>query len=280
MVISAHHPSEVRAAVDRAHREGRRVGFVPTMGALHVGHQSLMARARLECDLVVVSIFVNPLQFDSRTDFDSYPSTLGADLELCAREKVDVVYSPNASTMYPTGFDTRVVVGSIGSVLEGRSRAGHYDGVATVVAKLLSTVTPDVAYFGQKDFQQTLVVKRLVADLNVRTEVTVIPTVRDFDGLAMSSRNVRLSHDARRRALAIPRALDEVAGMFANGRTDTSSLVAHATTSIEKAGLAVDYVTIADSENLDPRPVAQAGDVMLIAATVDGVRLIDNAILG
>jgi pantoate--beta-alanine ligase len=279
-VITSHLPIEVRSFVESARREGKSVGFVPTMGALHAGHRTLMERAGEECDLVVASIFVNPMQFDNQEDLDSYPSTLDSDLQTCREVGVALVYAPNASTMYPAGFDSRVVVGRIGSILEGRSRTGHYDGVATVVTKLFNIVVPDVAYFGQKDFQQTLVVNRIVTDLDLPTVIRVVPTVRESDGLALSSRNVRLDPTARQRAVAIPRALTEVAGMFGRGEREASKLEARASEIMVEAGLSVDYVSVASSSDLRPTPIAAVGDVILIAAIVDEVRLIDNAILG
>ena len=250
------------------------------MGALHAGHRMLMERAGEECDLVVASIFVNPMQFDNKEDLDSYPSTLDSDLRTCRDAGVALVYAPNASTMYPAGFDSRVVVGRIGSILEGRSRTGHYDGVATVVTKLFNIVVPDVAYFGQKDFQQTLVVNQIVTDLDLPIVIRVVPTVRESDGLALSSRNVRLDPSARQRAVAIPRALSEVAGMFDRGEREASKLEARASEIMVEAGLSVDYVSVAHSGDLRPTPIAAVGDVILIAAIVDEVRLIDNAILG
>lgn len=250
------------------------------MGALHAGHRKLMERAGEECDLVVASIFVNPMQFESQVDLDSYPSTLESDLLICEGAGVGLVYAPSASTMYPTGFDSRVVVGHVGSILEGRSRAGHYDGVATVVSKLFNIVAPDVAYFGQKDFQQTLVVKRMVVDLDLAIEIRVVPTVREADGLALSSRNVRLDPAARRRAVAIPRALSEVVRMFEGGEREATNLESRALEIMKDAGLSVDYVRVASPVDLSPSRLADTGDVLLIAAIVDGVRLIDNAILG
>ena len=250
------------------------------MGALHAGHRTLMERAGEECDLVVASIFVNPMQFDNQEDLDSYPSTLDSDLRTCREAGVALVYAPNASTMYPAGFDSRVVVGRIGSILEGRSRTGHYDGVATVVTKLFNIVVPDVAYFGQKDFQQTLVVNQIVTDLDLPIVIRVVPTVRESDGLALSSRNVRLDPSARQRAVAIPRALSEVVGMFGRGEREASKLEVRASEIMVEAGLSVDYVSVASSSDLRPTPIAAVGDVILIAAIVDEVRLIDNAILG
>jgi pantoate--beta-alanine ligase len=279
-VITTQQPSEVRSFVLASRREGKIVGFVPTMGALHEGHRALMDRAVVECDLVVVSIFVNPMQFESRADLDGYPAMLDSDLRICHEAGVAMVYAPRASTMYPDGFDSRVVVGRIGDVLEGESRTGHYDGVATVVSKLFNIVAPDVAYFGQKDFQQTLVVKRMVADLDFATEIRVVPTVRESDGLALSSRNVRLNSAARRRAVAIPRAISEVSEMFGRGERDSSKLEARACEIMAEAGLTVDYARVANSRDLRSTSLAEVGDVFLIAAIVDGVRLIDNAILG
>jgi pantoate--beta-alanine ligase len=279
-VITSHLPIEVRSFVESARRDGKSVGFVPTMGALHAGHRTLMERAGEECDLVVASIFVNPMQFDNQEDLDSYPSTLDSDLRTCREAGVALVYAPNASTMYPAGFDSRVIVGRIGSILEGRSRTGHYDGVATVVTKLFNIVVPDVAYFGQKDFQQTLVVNQIVTDLDLPIVIRVVPTVRESDGLALSSRNVRLDPSARQRAVAIPRALSEVVGMFGRGEREASKLEARASEIMVEAGLSVDYVSVASSSDLRPTPIAAVGDVILIAAIVDEVRLIDNAILG
>ncbi len=229
---------------------------------------------------MVVSIFVNPTQFDNAEDLARYPATLSTDLEICESVGVDLVYHPEVATMYPNGFDTRVDVGRIGRVLEGRSRTGHYDGVATVVAKLFNIVRPDRSYFGQKDYQQTLVVKRMVHDLDLGLDIVVVPTVREMDGLAMSSRNVRLSADARSRATTISVALSDVATRFARGETEARRLVSGAIGSIEDAGLVVDYVTIVDPTSLEPSESAHSGDVILVAATIDGIRLIDNAILG
>lgn len=250
------------------------------MGALHVGHRALIDRARLESDRVVVSIFVNPMQFESREDFDRYPTTLDADLEMCRDAGVDLVYVPTASTMYPEGFTSRVSVGPLGTVLEGRSRPGHFDGVATVVLKLLNAVQPDVAYFGRKDYQQTLVVGRMVVDLDLDVELCVVPTVREPDGLALSSRNARLSPTGRARALAIVRAISEVLRAFDDGEREPSALVATAHHELAAEGLDVDYVMIADPVDLSPAESVEPGHVLLIAAHVDGVRLIDNGILG
>jgi len=249
------------------------------MGALHAGHRHLIELARAECDVVVVSVFVNPMQFDDHHDFEAYPSTFDADASLCRDAGVDLLFAPTVSTMYPRGFDSRVVVGRIGEVLEGRSRSGHYDGVATVVAKLFGMIDPDVAYFGQKDFQQTLVIRRLVEDLNLDVALRVVPTVRESDGLALSSRNVRLDDDARTRALAISKALNEALESFASGNDGAESLVSRARATIEAAGLTVDYVVLADPGDLSSVEHAASGHVMLVAAHVNGVRLIDNVIL-
>ncbi len=244
--------AEVRSAL-AARRRGR-IGFVPTMGALHAGHAALFEAARAECESVVVSIFVNPTQFGDPADLEQYPREEAADLAVCEHAAVDVVFLPAADEIYPHGFDTWVDVGAIGTILEGAHRPGHFRGVATVCLKLFNIVGPSVAYFGQKDAQQVEVVRRVVRDLNVPLEIRVRPTVRDADGLALSSRNVRLQPDDRRRALALPRAL--------------------ATHSLESAramlrDLDVDYLEIAP---FNP-------PVLAAAIRVGGVRLIDNVVL-
>jgi len=247
-----HTVQELRTAL--ASRRTGRIGFVPTMGALHAGHVALFEAARAECDTVVVSLFVNPTQFGDPADLAQYPRNETADLVLCERAGVDVVFLPSAEEIYPREFDTWVDVGAIGTILEGAHRPGHFRGVATVCLKLFNIVQPAAAYFGQKDAQQVEVLRRVVRDLNVPLEIRVQPTVRDADGLALSSRNVRLLPEDRRRALALPRAL--------------------ATHSVESAramlrDLDVDYLEIAP---FDP-------PVLAAAVRVGGVRLIDNVVL-
>lgn len=248
---------ELRAAINgtdgtnRTGRTDRTVGVVMTMGALHDGHRELIKVAREQCDVVVVTVFLNPLQFGRGEDLSRYPQRLATDLELCTEERVDVVFAPSVQEVYPAGEPlVRVQAGPLGDVLEGASRPGHFDGVLTVVAKLLHLTAPDVAYFGQKDAQQVAVVRRMVRDLAVPVEIRVVPTARDADGLALSSRNAYLSPEERERALALPRAL----------ATHDRSLL---------DGLEVDYFEEADFE---PR-------VLAAAVRVGKTRLIDNVVL-
>jgi pantoate--beta-alanine ligase len=279
MVITT--PDAMRSWTRAQHRRGRRVGFVPTMGALHDGHISLIDAARLHSDAVVVSIFVNPLQFDRPHDFDGYPRPLDDDLERCRRVGVDVTYAPTASTMYPPGFDTRVVPGALAQRLEGAARPGHFEGVTTVVTKLFGAVRPDVAAFGEKDFQQLALVRRLSADLDFGVEILPVATVREADGVAMSSRNRRLDAAARSAASCIPRALGMAAAMArSSGSTPAEVLTAAADAvdaepgaRLERVAL-VDVSTLHDLEHLEPRAAGRAR--LLIAVEVADVRLIDN----
>lgn len=274
-----HTIDEMRASSRSVRADSRTIGFVPTMGALHAGHVALMEHASGECDHVVASIFVNPTQFDRPDDLEKYPRTLDADVEACSRAGVDVVFAPSASEMYPNGLRSNVRASSVGSILEGASRPGHFDGVATVVKLLFSAVEPDVAYFGRKDYQQTLVVRDMARDHAPDVRIDVRPTVRDADGLALSSRNVRLSADDRVRALAIPRGLDLARRMFADGISDTDSISSRVRETLTDQRLEVDYVHVGRPSDLSAVATCEAGDVILIAARVGDVRLIDNAIL-
>ncbi len=263
---------------DRRRAEpGRRVGFVPTMGALHRGHAQLIEQAREACDVVVVSIFVNPLQFDRRDDLDRYPRTLEADLDLCARLGVDVVFAPPASEMYPRPPACVVDVHRLADHLCGRFRPGHFGGMATVVLKLFHIVRPDQAYFGEKDAQQLAIVRRLVADLNVPVEIVPVPTVREEDGLALSSRNRRLSPAEREEAIHLYRALLEARRQIAAGMRDPGEVRRHATDVIPvRAGIALEYLEFVDPEEL--QPVEQVAGPVLVAGAlwVGSTRLIDN----
>jgi pantoate--beta-alanine ligase len=250
-VIVARTVRDVRAAL--AGRRDRTVGLVPTMGALHAGHLALLAAARARCDTVVMSLFVNPAQFGEPSDLNGYPRDEARDLESAREAGVDVVFAPAAEEMYPPGYQTWVEVTGLGAMLEGEHRPGHFRGVATVCLKLFNTVRPDLAFYGQKDAQQVEVLRRMVADLNVELELVVVPTVRDRDGLALSSRNVRLSPEERARALALPRAL-------ATGNADAARRI------LETAGLDVDYVAVAP---FHPPTLAAA-------VRVGPTRLIDN----
>jgi pantoate--beta-alanine ligase len=262
-VIAARTVAQVRGTTDAARRAGRRIGLVPTMGALHAGHRALLGRARAECDLVVMSLFVNPTQFDAAADLARYPRNEAMDAEIAHAEGVDVLFAPASDALYPSGFDTWVDPGELASILEGAARPGHFRGVATICTKLFSIVGPDVAYFGQKDAQQVAVVRRVVRDLDLGLDIVAVPTVRDDDGLALSSRNVFLTPDDRRVALALPRAL--AAGVAAH-RSGEDPVAAARSVLDGTAGVAVDYVAVADFD----------GPMLVAAVHVGSVRLIDN----
>jgi pantoate--beta-alanine ligase len=267
-------------AVLRESRAGR-IGFVATMGALHEGHASLLRAARTDSDTVVMSIFVNPTQFDEQADLAAYPRTEEADLALAAAEGVDVVFAPSAGEMYPAGFATTVsVTGPVAETLEGAQRGrAHFDGVATVVTKLLLAVLPDAAYFGAKDAQQVGVLRRLVADLDIPVQLVVCPTSRDDDGLARSSRNARLGADERARALAIPRALQEVTDAAASGIRDPEVLRGRALDVLAEALIELEYIAIVDPMTFEPVAVVDGHTLVAIAARVGRTRLIDNTLL-
>lgn len=272
--------TELRAALAQPRRDGRRIGLVPTMGALHEGHLSLMRRARSECDEVVVSLFVNPAQFNQRNDLAGYPRDEARDTATAAEEGVDYLFAPSVGEMYPGGFATTVSVAGITDVLEGAHRGReHFDGVATVVSKLFGIVAPDVAYFGQKDAQQTLVIKRLVSDLNMPVQVEVCPTVRELDGLAMSSRNALMSPADRVRAAALSSALATAQVLAAAGETEVDTLLGAARAELADPHLKLDYFTIVDPETLEPLTSLHGPALALVAAWVGQTRLIDNQLL-
>ena len=264
---------------ERAGRtRGRVVGLVPTMGYLHEGHAALVRAARAECDAVVVSIFVNPTQFGASEDFATYPRDLPRDFELLRALDVDLVLAPPHDGLYPPGADTIVTPGAVAEPLEGEHRPGHFRGVATVVTMLLNAVRPDRAYFGEKDWQQLQVVRRLVRDLLLPVEIVPVPVVRERDGLAMSSRNVRLSADARARALCIPRALEAARSAFAAGERSRRALERVMADALSaEPDVQVDYAVVVDAETLRPPRRVRPSTRALVAARVGGVRLIDNA---
>ena len=270
-------PDELRARCARLRRSGMSVGMVPTMGALHAGHRSLIERARAECDRVVVSIFVNPAQFGPAEDLSRYPRPFEADLRVCAAAGVDLVFAPPVEAVYPDGFATTVRVGgAAGTTLEAVHRPGHFDGVATIVAKLLGAARPQRAYFGHKDAQQCAVVRRLSADLDLGTEIVVCPTVRDADGLALSSRNGYLTPADRAQALAIPRALAAAGSAWSEGERDPERLRAIAAQVLARSPrLVPDYVAVVDPETFaDPLDGCVRCEI-LIAARIGATRLID-----
>ncbi|HEY1602086.1 MAG TPA: pantoate--beta-alanine ligase [Pirellulales bacterium] len=271
----------LRDAIASARRAGRTIGFVPTMGALHAGHTSLVDAARQECDLVVASIFVNPTQFGPGEDFERYPRNLTADVAQLAPRGVEIVFVPSPTEIYRPGHATIVEVAGVTEPLEGPIRPGHFRGVATVVLKLLNLVAPDVAFFGQKDFQQSLVVRRLVADLDVPVKIRVCPTVREPDGLAMSSRNAYLAPDDRQKALVLSRCLAHACELFESGQRDAAVIKHQMREMFDDApGAMIDYLTLADSESLHDVDEVTPHTVALVAARVGSVRLIDNCFLG
>lgn len=270
----------VREAVKAARRAGQRIGFVPTMGYLHEGHLALMRQARAECDFVVVSIFVNPTQFGPGEDFDRYPRDLERDQSLCRSVPVDAIFHPSVAEMYPPGSLTRVQVSGITETLCGASRPGHFEGVATVVTKLFHVVTPDVAYFGQKDAQQVAVIRRMVRDLNMDLEIRPVPTVREPDGLAMSSRNVYLSPEDRQAALVLSRSLQMAQVRVAAGERDLAAIQAEMAALIAAEPRAtIDYVSIVDYDTLQPVERLEGKALAALAVRFGKTRLIDNCVL-
>lgn len=287
MDVSASHPPQLIAALpalrqrlDPARRAGQTIGLVPTMGALHEGHLSLVRTCRAECDLCVVSIYVNPSQFGPQEDLARYPRTLEADLNALAGCGADVAFVPPNEEVYPPGYSTWVDVGSVAQRWEGECRPGHFRGVATIVLKLLNMVGPQIAYFGQKDYQQVQVIRRLVCDLNVPVEIRTLPTVREADGLAMSSRNRYLSPDQRRRAAVLAASLRLAAQHAARGERDPAAL----TEEIRKAILPadptrIDYIALVDPETLDPVSEIRGPTLAALAVVIGQTRLIDNCLL-
>ncbi|WP_350350433.1 pantoate--beta-alanine ligase [Microbacterium sp. A8/3-1] len=269
--------TEVRAAVREARRADKSVGLVPTMGAFHEGHLSLMRRAREQNDLVVVSLFVNPTQFGANEDLGAYPRDEARDAALAETEGGDILFAPAASEIYPDGFATTIHVSGLTEVLDGASRGTHhFDGVATVVTKLFGIVGPDVAYFGQKDAQQVLVVRRVVRDLDLDVRIEACPIVREADGLAMSSRNVYLDADSRAQATALNRALDGAASVFEAGERDGDSILSAAHRVLAEAGITPDYLELRDAETLESVTRVDGDALLAVAARVGAARLIDN----
>lgn len=272
-------PPTMRAWSRGERGRGRRIAFVPTMGFLHEGHLRLVDHARERADRVVLSIFVNPLQFSPGEDFRSYPRDLARDRTLAAARQVDCLFLPTAEALYPADPMVRVDPGPLAATLEGSARPGHFVGVLTVVAKLFHWVEPDVAVFGRKDFQQALLVERMAADLDFPVEIDVRPTVRELDGLALSSRNAYLSADERRAALALSRALRAVEQAWRGGDADPRALVRRGMEVLAAPGVAPEYLALVD-RSLRPVARVDARTVALVAAKVGSTRLIDNVVLG
>lgn len=276
--------SELREALAQPRRRGKRIGLVPTMGYFHEGHLSLMRGARQDCDVVVVSVFVNPTQFGAGEDLDAYPRDEDRDTELAALEGVDLLWMPDAEQIYPEGFATSVeVANALTGVLEGdpaHRGPSHFRGVTTVVAKLFNSVQPDVAYFGRKDAQQALVIERMTRDLDFPVEIAVLPTVREQDGLALSSRNAYLSAAEREQAVAISRALRAAEQAARSGETSTTGLLEAARRELHRAGIEPEYVEARAAEDLSPVTELNGRPVLVaVAARVGGARLIDNVLI-
>jgi pantoate--beta-alanine ligase len=272
--------AELRAALAPERRAAKRIGFVPTMGAFHAGHLSLMRRARETCDISVVSLFVNPTQFNDPADLERYPRDERRDVALASNEGVDLLFAPAVGEMYPAGASTFVEVSGVSEPLEGEFRGvSHFRGVATVVTKLFNIVQPDIAFFGQKDAQQALVIKRMVRDLAMPLVVEVCPTVRESDGLAMSSRNALLSTKDRQRALALYRGLEAAEAAVARGERDAARIVGMARAAMSTFDVKTEYLEIVSPESLQPLKTLDGEALLAVAARVGNVRLIDNSFL-
>ncbi|MEA2333009.1 MAG: pantoate--beta-alanine ligase [Thermoleophilaceae bacterium] len=275
--------SDLRAALAPERRAGRTIGLVPTMGFFHDGHLALIRRAREQCDVVVVSLFVNPAQFGAGEDLDAYPRAEARDEALADTAGVDVLFVPPVAEVYPPGFDTTVTVGGVTNVLDGAPEQrgpGHFAGVTTVVAKLFNMAGPDVAYFGQKDAQQALVIRTMVRDLDIPVRIEVCPTVRDADGLALSSRNAYLSGDERGRALGLSRALRAAEAEVAAGRLDAAAVLAAAREQLNAHGIEPEYLELRSAADLSPVERVNGSTLLAVAARIGRARLIDNTILG
>lgn len=276
-----HDVQEMQRLMLSEKRGGKRISFVPTMGFLHEGHASLLREGRKRGDLLVLSIFVNPTQFGPMEDLDRYPRNMEGDSALAESCGVDILFAPSAAGMYPEGFQTTVSLGSLAAPLCGASRPGHFNGVAVVVAKLLGIVQPDVALFGNKDYQQLAVIRQMTSDLNLLVEIVGMPIVREPDGLAMSSRNSYLSSEERQQALCLYRAIQRVQGLFAAGERSVNRLIGEARMIITSAPLAViDYLEIRDGKTLGPLQKATSGSLLALAVRIGSTRLIDNTLLG
>jgi len=271
---------KISSAIDFFKKKGRIIGFVPTMGFLHDGHLSLIKRARRDADLVVVSIFVNPIQFGPKEDFEKYPRDLKRDLAICKDAGVDMVFVPDRESMYPRGFCTYVNVEGLTETLCGAKRPGHFRGVATVVTKLFNIIKPDIAYFGQKDAQQAIIIKRMVEDLNMGIKIKVMPIVREKDGLAMSSRNVYLNPEERRKALCLYNSLKLAEDLYKKGERNAKNIIeAMKEVILKEDNVKIDYVSIVDLDTLRDMDFIDKDALVAVAVWVGSTRLIDNIVL-
>ena len=272
---------EMKEYSRRIREEGKSIGFVPTMGYLHEGHLSLLRTARSECDVSVISVFVNPTQFSAGEDLDKYPRDIERDISLASAEGTDVMFAPETEDMYPEGYVSNVKVDeSLSRALCGKSRPGHFEGVATVVAKLFGIVSPDRTYFGQKDAQQTVVIKRMVKDLKIPVDVRVMPIVRESDGLAMSSRNTYLSNEERIEALNLNRSLEVAKGMILTSEYSSETIKLEMKKIIEQGkNTRIDYIEVVDADTLVPLDEVNKNTLIAVAAFVGKTRLIDNIVI-
>ncbi|NIM58924.1 MAG: pantoate--beta-alanine ligase [Candidatus Aminicenantes bacterium] len=271
---------EVRRVISGIKSQGKSVGFVPTMGYLHEGHLSLVRESIRIADVTVVSIFVNPAQFGPREDFDEYPRDLDRDSEVLKKQGVDYLFVPEADEIYPQGYKTYVEVHDLQDKLCGRSRPGHFRGVCTVVLKLFNIIDPDISFFGQKDYQQAVILKRMAKELNLEVKIDVMPIIREGDGLALSSRNKYLTQEERKAALVLSRSLEEAKSMVGKGQTNSATIIKEMKEMIGRESLAkIDYVEIVDAENLDPVARVEKEALAAVAVFIGKVRLIDNIIL-
>jgi pantoate--beta-alanine ligase len=276
-----HDISEMRAQVSLFKTQGKRIALVPTMGFLHEGHASLMHEGRRNCDILVLSIFVNPTQFGVGEDFDNYPRDIQSDIQVASSAGVDIIFVPSAAAMYPAGFQTYVNVETLSLPLCGASRPGHFRGVTTVVCKLFGIVQPDLALFGRKDYQQLAVIRQMTSDLNLPVEIVGMPIIREADGLAMSSRNVYLSCSERSKALCLNRSLAAVRRAYREGERSTSVLQDLLTAIInEESNVVIDYVELRDGITLLRSDRVNGGSVAAVAVKIGNTRLIDNCLLG
>jgi len=272
--------NEMRSAVSGIKSQGMSIGFVPTMGYLHEGHLSLVRESLRKADVTVVSIFVNPAQFEPKEDFKEYPRDLDRDSEVLEGEGVDYLFVPEADEMYPQGYKTYVEVHDLQDKLCGRSRPGHFQGVCTVVLKLFNIINPDISFFGQKDAQQSIILKRMIKELNLEVKIDVLPIIREEDGLALSSRNKYLSQEERKAALVLSKSLKEAQSMIEKGQRDSAAIIKGMKEIIGREPLVkIDYVEIVDMDNLDPVSRIEKEVLAAVAVFIGKVRLIDNTIL-
>lgn len=279
MSLIINHIIDIRTIVTEWKKQGLKVGLVPTMGALHAGHESLIKKACQSCDKVIVSVFVNPTQFGPNEDFDKYPRTLDSDAALCEKNGVDIVFATSAAEMYPDkDFTSIIPPESYQNKLCGKSRPGHFNGVALVVVKLFNITQADVAFFGQKDAQQVIIIKKFARDLNIPTQIETCPIIRDEDGLALSSRNTYLDVEQRKKALCLNKMLKKVAQMYENGEKSIETVKNEALKLLEN-GIEIEYFEFVSSENLEKAPCLEEKTLVAIAVKLNNIRLIDNIIL-